>query len=63
MDVVATFGIFFGEVDLSVVVQLHLNIATDDVHVDYDLFALGASDQISVHLFGTHNVRQRLTFF
>jgi hypothetical protein len=62
VDVIAALGVLSGEVDLPVVVELHLHVAAYYVDVYYDLLVFGAGYQVAVYLLGSHHVRQRLSF-
>lgn len=52
MNVLAAFGVGFGEINLLEVVNAHLDVSAEDLDVDDDFFISGASDCVPVLLVG-----------
>lgn len=56
MNILATSGVCFGQIDFFKVMNLYFKISTDDLNIDDDLFVLGSSQCVPVLLIGFEDI-------
>lgn len=58
-----SFCILFADVDFVEIMELNLDVSTEDLDVEDDFFLAVSGDEVTVYLVGGQDVRKRVVFF